>query len=86
MPLPPVQSNNNLASLAESSFRKMFNAKSKEEFDSVFDGFVAERANVTMNGKPVSRSHYKEHLWRDHASRIDPSSAINFKEAVGVSR
>ena len=72
----------NLAHLAESAFQALFRAQSREEFDLTFDGLIADPVTIVMDGEFVSRSHYKEHLWRDQRGGLQPSSSIGFKEVI----
>ena len=79
MPLPVVPS---LSNLVELGLQNMLHAKSRKDFEKAFDGFIAEDASITMNGKPVARTHYMEHLWKEQM--LERSANVHFKEVVEV--
>lgn len=72
----------NLPHIAESAFQSLFHAQSREAFDLTFDKLIADPVTIMMDGEFVSRSHYKEHLWRDQRGGLQPSSSIEFQEAI----
>lgn len=41
------------------SISAIYDAKTQSEFSSAFDAFIHEEANITVNGKRLSRAEYK---------------------------
>ncbi|KIP06759.1 hypothetical protein PHLGIDRAFT_447193 [Phlebiopsis gigantea 11061_1 CR5-6] len=79
---PAIMSTYNLPHIAKSGFQSLFHAQSREEFDLTFDKLVADPVTIMMDGEFVSRSHYKEYLWRDQRGGLQPSSSIEFQEVI----
>lgn len=79
MPLPVVPS---LSNMVELGLQDMLHAKSRRDFEKAFDGFIADDASITMNGRPVARNQYMEHLWKDQM--LERSADVRFKEVVDV--
>lgn len=48
-----------LGDWTQNSISAIYNAKTQSEFSSAFDAFVHEEANITVNGKRLSRAQYK---------------------------
>ncbi|GBE77643.1 hypothetical protein SCP_0105230 [Sparassis crispa] len=47
---------------AEEHLRAIFNAVSEDVYDNAFDAFISKHVHVTVNGRYLSREHYKRLL------------------------
>ncbi|KIP06750.1 hypothetical protein PHLGIDRAFT_447081 [Phlebiopsis gigantea 11061_1 CR5-6] len=67
-----------LSSWTEGRLRALLSAKTKADFDTAFDDFLAPHAHVTLNGETVSRAHYAAQLWNDvHTNARSVSVSFN---------
>lgn len=71
-----------LSTMVETSLAAILRAKDRRAFERAFDEFVADDASIAMNGQPVARSHYREHLWQEQMG--EQAAEVRFKEVVEV--
>jgi hypothetical protein len=71
-----------LTAWVQGSVRALAQAKDTATFDRVFDDFIGNPAEITVNGKRMSREAYKDLLQAQHA--LQQSADVNFGGAVEV--
>ncbi|KZT67890.1 hypothetical protein DAEQUDRAFT_728669 [Daedalea quercina L-15889] len=67
---------------AENSISAIYKAPKQDDFTHAFDAFIAEDAQITVNGKHLSRAQYKELLQGERA--LEQSASVSFLGAVEV--
>ena len=58
-----------LSDWTEQRFTALYQAGTKEEFQTAFNGFVSKHAEVTLNGKKISVGGFEEQLWDAQANK-----------------
>ncbi|KAI0351236.1 hypothetical protein OH77DRAFT_1411417 [Trametes cingulata] len=76
----------NLPNWAEQHIQAIYAAKSTEDFDSAFDGFVSKHATIRVNGKSISRDAYKKLLQGETSADTSEgiSGTVKFDSIVSV--
>lgn len=64
------------------SISAIYNAKTQSDFSSAFDAFIHEEANITVNGKHLSRAQYKA-LFQDERL-LEQFATVSFLGSVEV--
>ncbi|KAH9942845.1 hypothetical protein B0H21DRAFT_749686 [Amylocystis lapponica] len=62
VPLGPGPVKLPLTAWAQGGVEALLKAASKQQYDEVFEGFFAKHVKIVVNGKHVSREHYKEYI------------------------
>ncbi|KZT05063.1 uncharacterized protein LAESUDRAFT_715119 [Laetiporus sulphureus 93-53] len=71
-----------LSAWAEDSISAIYKASSQSAFDSAFDEFLHKDAQITFNGKQLTRDQYREQLLEERV--LEQSADISFTGAVEV--
>lgn len=72
-----------LTTWAKTHLQAILTATTEAAFDSAFNQFVSHNAHITVNGKHVARSLYKEQLMGESAVN-KLSATVKFDGAVEV--
>jgi hypothetical protein len=67
---------------AENNISELYRAKTQEQFNSIFDGFVAPKADIVVNGSRISREQYKQMLESQRA--LERSASVKFSGVVAT--
>ncbi|KAI0944290.1 hypothetical protein AcW1_002038 [Taiwanofungus camphoratus] len=79
--MPPLS---DLATWTEGRVRNMMTANTQEDFDSAFEAFLSKGAHITVNGKHISRHHYKERMQTMKSNEMNVKITFNGTVAAPV--
>lgn len=79
-PLRPVVLT--LTAWMEDRLKAIYSATTAAAFDEAFDAFLAKHAHITVNGKQLSREHYKQHLRKEKNDEL--SAKVTISDTVEV--
>ena len=72
----------NLTNWLKQHVTNLYTTTSNDDFDAAFDAFLTKDANITVNGKGVTRDQYKQQLL---GQKFEESGAqVNFLATVEV--
>ncbi|KAF9821222.1 hypothetical protein IEO21_00830 [Rhodonia placenta] len=66
----------------EDRLKAIYSATTAAAFDEAFDAFLAKHAHITVNGKQLSREHYKQHLRKEKNDEL--SAKVTISDTVEV--
>ncbi|PCH42872.1 hypothetical protein WOLCODRAFT_74217 [Wolfiporia cocos MD-104 SS10] len=71
-----------ISSWAESRISEIYTSTTAADFDTAFNNFLAENAQITVNGKNISRDEYKKLLLQQKAD--ERNANVRFQDTVTV--
>lgn len=71
-----------LSDWTEQRITALYQPTTKQQFQEAFNAFVAKHAEITLNGKKISREHFEEQLWDTQTDK--KSASVTYLGTVDV--